>query len=42
MAQALVLSLRTVESHVEHIFAKLGVRSRTQVAVLYAAGQSPR
>lgn len=42
IAQALVLSLRTVESHVEHIFAKLGVRSRTQVAVLYAAGQSPR
>ncbi|MGV0676288.1 LuxR family transcriptional regulator [Mycolicibacterium fortuitum] len=42
IAQALVLSLRTVESHVEHIFAKLGVRSRTQVAVLYAAGQPPR
>jgi predicted ATPase/DNA-binding CsgD family transcriptional regulator len=42
IAQVLVLSLRTVESHVEHIFAKLGVRSRTQVAVLFAAGQPPR
>ncbi|MGB8408129.1 MAG: LuxR C-terminal-related transcriptional regulator [Mycobacterium sp.] len=42
IAQALVLSLRTVDSHVEHIFAKLGVRSRTQVAVLFAAGGDNR
>ncbi len=36
IAQVLVLSLRTVESHVEHIFIKLGVTSRTQAAVLLA------
>ncbi|MFE9328474.1 ATP-binding protein [Nocardia sp. NPDC052278] len=39
IAQALVVALRTVETHVEHIFTKLGVNSRTQVAVLLAAQQ---
>ncbi|WP_425300699.1 response regulator transcription factor [Nocardia farcinica] len=34
IAQALVVALRTVDSHVEHIFAKLGVNSRTQAALL--------
>jgi DNA-binding NarL/FixJ family response regulator len=32
IADALVLSERTVESHVSHILAKLGFRSRTQIA----------
>ncbi|MCU1645770.1 MAG: afsR 1 [Nocardia sp.] len=34
IAQSLVVALRTVETHIEHIFTKLGVNSRTQVAVL--------
>jgi non-specific serine/threonine protein kinase len=37
IAQALVVAPRTVETHIEHIFTKLGVNSRTQVAVLFAA-----
>lgn len=37
IARALVVVPRTVESHAEHIFAKLGVNSRTQVAALLAA-----
>jgi predicted ATPase/DNA-binding CsgD family transcriptional regulator len=36
IASELVLSRRTVESHVYHIFAKLGVRSRTRVADWFA------
>ncbi|MEV0029573.1 LuxR C-terminal-related transcriptional regulator [Nocardia sp. NPDC050793] len=37
IAQALVVALRTVDSHVEHIFTKLGVNSRTQAALLLSA-----
>ncbi|MBF6440236.1 ATP-binding protein [Nocardia cyriacigeorgica] len=37
IAQALVVALRTVDSHVEHIFAKLGVNSRTQAALLLSS-----
>ncbi|MBO0805029.1 MAG: LuxR family transcriptional regulator [Nocardiopsaceae bacterium] len=33
IAEQLVISRRTVDSHVEHIFAKLGVSSRLQLAV---------
>jgi len=33
IAQRLVVSKRTVDAHVEHIFGKLGVNSRTLVAV---------
>ncbi|MDV7352127.1 LuxR C-terminal-related transcriptional regulator [Rhodococcus oxybenzonivorans] len=40
IAQALVVAPRTVETHIEHIFTKLGVNSRTQVAVLIAAHRS--
>jgi non-specific serine/threonine protein kinase len=33
IAEALVLSSKTVESHVKHIFEKLGVQARTEIAV---------
>lgn len=33
IAQTLHLSIRTVESHLHHIFGKLGVSSRTAVAL---------
>jgi len=33
IAAALVISERTVGTHVEHILAKLGVASRAQIAV---------
>ena len=36
IAQTLILSVRTVEAHLRSIFARLGVRSRTEAA-LWAA-----
>jgi non-specific serine/threonine protein kinase len=33
IAEKLVVSARTVDAHVEHIRTKLGVSSRTQIAV---------
>jgi DNA-binding CsgD family transcriptional regulator len=38
IANTLVIAERTVESHVTHILAKLGLRSRSQIAV-WAAGR---
>jgi DNA-binding NarL/FixJ family response regulator len=35
IAERLVLSVRTVDSHVQHILVKLGVSSRAQIAVWY-------
>jgi non-specific serine/threonine protein kinase len=35
IADELVLSVRTVDTHVQRIFAKLGVASRSQVAAWY-------
>lgn len=40
IAEALVISQRTVESHVDHILSKLGFSTRTQIAVWLATGQS--
>jgi non-specific serine/threonine protein kinase len=36
IAANLVISLRTAESHIEHILSKLGFKSRTQIAVWFA------
>lgn len=41
IAAALVLSPRTVDGHVEHILAKLGFGSRTQVAAWVAENRAP-
>jgi DNA-binding NarL/FixJ family response regulator len=42
VAERLFLSRRTVESHVEHIFTKLGLSSRTQLAGwVLEQGQTP-
>jgi non-specific serine/threonine protein kinase len=40
IAERLVLSKRTVDAHIEHIFAKLGFSSRAQIAVWFSR-QSP-
>ena len=34
IAEQLVLSVRTVDNHLQHVYAKLGVSSRTELAVL--------
>jgi non-specific serine/threonine protein kinase len=36
IAERLVLSKRTVDAHIQHIFAKLGVSKRSQVAVWFS------
>jgi hypothetical protein len=38
IAQALVVTVNTVEFHLRNAYAKLGVRSRTQLAARLAAG----
>lgn len=40
IAERLVLSVRTVDTHVQRIFAKLGVSSRAQIAAWYEATSS--
>jgi predicted ATPase/DNA-binding CsgD family transcriptional regulator len=39
IAQRLVISKRTVDAHIEHIYGKLGVSSRVQLANWLAAGR---
>ncbi|MFC7613608.1 response regulator transcription factor [Actinokineospora soli] len=39
IAGELVISVRTVDTHVENILRKLGVATRTQVAVRMATGR---
>jgi DNA-binding NarL/FixJ family response regulator len=40
IAENLVIARRTVDSHVEHILAKLGFTSRTQIAAWISTRQS--
>jgi DNA-binding CsgD family transcriptional regulator len=40
IAQALFVTVHTVEVHLSHAYAKLGVRSRTQLAGRLAAGEA--
>lgn len=37
MADRLVISQRTVEGHVENVLGKMGVKSRTQVAIWFTS-----
>ncbi len=41
IARELVVSLRTVDSHVQHILTKLGFNSRNQVVALFANADAP-
>ncbi len=41
IAERLVLSQKTVERHMEHIFRKLGVASRVEVARAVEAAEQP-
>lgn len=40
IAQALVISQRTADSHIEHILTKLGFASRSQIAAIIAEAQT--
>lgn len=40
VAERLVISRRTVQTHLTHVFAKLGIRSRTELASMAAAIES--
>jgi len=42
VAAALFLAERTIEGHLSSIYAKLGVRSRAELAHRYASGSEPR
>jgi DNA-binding NarL/FixJ family response regulator len=40
VAEDLYLSPKTVEFHLSRVFRKLGIRSRTELAVLVAEGEA--
>ena len=42
VATALYLTVRTIEGHLSRIYAKLGVRSRTELAHRFPYGSEPR
>ncbi|HEY4849732.1 MAG TPA: helix-turn-helix transcriptional regulator, partial [Streptosporangiaceae bacterium] len=42
LARELSLSVNTVETHLRHIYAKLGIRTRLELAALTASGGDPR
>ena len=42
IAQELLMSKQNVKNHLHHIFNKLGVHSRTQLAIFYTAEMSKR
>jgi len=41
IADALVISVKTVTYHLGHVYAKLGVRSRTELAARWTGGDGP-
>jgi DNA-binding NarL/FixJ family response regulator len=41
VASSLVIAVRTVESHLTQVYAKLGVRSRTELARRLLTGSNP-
>ena len=42
VASALFMSVRTVDSHLGHVYRKLGLRSRTELALWVSAHRTRR
>jgi len=41
VAASMLLSVKTVQFHLTRVYAKLGVRSRAELAARFAGGQAP-